>query len=246
MEREQRYWIKELCLYVSDRQSLLAGEWLTDAIINCAQTLLKRSYPIMGGLQMTTLGNTLAYTIERGEFVQILNIRQNHWITVTNIGCSANHYNIYDSIPSGDIPLRAIQQICSIIFSDANKIQLNFPAVQSQRGGNDCGLFSIAFAVTLCSGFDPSDLQYDQQFFRSHLMDCIKNRCITPFPCTKQKKKRHQTIPPQVITLFCYYRQPEDGKMVQCDRCDQWFHEECVDIPSNICEIEWSCPTCKK
>ena len=58
-------------LVCSDRQSLLAGEWLTDAIINCAQTLLKRSYPKMGGLQ---LGNTLAHTIERGEFVQIRRI----------------------------------------------------------------------------------------------------------------------------------------------------------------------------
>lgn len=30
---------------LSDKQSLVAGEWLTDAVIDCAQTLLKEHYP---------------------------------------------------------------------------------------------------------------------------------------------------------------------------------------------------------
>lgn len=119
--REQRYWIKELCLYVSDRISITTGEWLTDAVVNCAQKLLKESYPLMGGLQMTTLGETLAYTVETGEFVQIVNMRQNHWITVSNIGCIPNHFNVYDSIPSGDVSLRAKQQICAMFLSDARR-----------------------------------------------------------------------------------------------------------------------------
>lgn len=45
--RSQRYWIKELNLFMSDRWSIRAGEWLTDAVINCSQKLLKQSYPLM-------------------------------------------------------------------------------------------------------------------------------------------------------------------------------------------------------
>ena len=93
----------------SDRQSIVAGEWLTDAVIDAAQVLLKEHFPEMSGLQRTTLGHTLTYAVERGEFVQIVNVRGNHWITVSNIGCQLNHLNFYDSIPHGDISLRALQ-----------------------------------------------------------------------------------------------------------------------------------------
>ena len=67
-----------MMLFVSDRQSLTAGEWLTERVINCAQKFLKSQYShIIGGLEMTTMGNTLTYSIEKGEFVHIFNVRNN-------------------------------------------------------------------------------------------------------------------------------------------------------------------------
>ena len=57
-----RYWLwksaasTSAILFVSDHMSIMAGEWLTDAVINCAQNLLKEKYPLIGSLQMTTLG----------------------------------------------------------------------------------------------------------------------------------------------------------------------------------------------
>ena len=39
--------------------------------IDDAQVLLKEHFPEMGGLQRTTLGHTLTYAVERGEFVQL-------------------------------------------------------------------------------------------------------------------------------------------------------------------------------
>lgn len=138
-QRKQRYWIKEpeFTLYVSDRLSIVYGEWLTDAVINCAQRLLKECYPLMGGLQPTTFGATLSYTVETGEFVQVIIVRGSHWITVSNIGCEPNSINIFDSIPYGDLSSRAREQIAALMFSDAKDIILKFPSVQC---GNDCGL----------------------------------------------------------------------------------------------------------
>ena len=46
-------------LFVADRQSIVAGEWLTDAVIDAAQVLFKEHFPEMDGLQRTTLGHTL-------------------------------------------------------------------------------------------------------------------------------------------------------------------------------------------
>ena len=112
----------------------------------------------------------------------------NHWITVTNIGCISSHIKVYDSIPSGNISSRAIQEICAMIFSDAKEITLNFPPVQSQRGGSDCGLFAIAFATTLCTGFDPVHLLYNQHRTASTKdaslnfhAQCLKDSVYSPF-----------------------------------------------------------------
>lgn len=246
VRREQRYWIKEFGLFVSDRLSLVSGDWLTDGIINCAQRLLKERYPLMGGLQHTSLGDTLSYTIERGEFIQIINIRGNHWVTVSNIGSQPNCYNIYDSMCYGDLSSRAKKQICALIFSDSNEITLNFPSVQLQKGASDCGLFSVAYATTLCTGFDPVDLKYNQEFFRTHLFECIQKKFITPFPCEMLTKKRQPQNIVQVVPLHCVCRQPEEGRMAQCDMCGRWYHEECVKLPDNVENIEWFCARCKQ
>jgi len=37
-------------------------------------SLLKNAYPHIGGLQSMTLAETLAFEMEKGEFVQILNV----------------------------------------------------------------------------------------------------------------------------------------------------------------------------
>ena len=54
-----------------------------DDVINAGIKLLEMSYPAMGGLQSTVLGETLSFNVCRGNFVQILNVARNHWITVS-------------------------------------------------------------------------------------------------------------------------------------------------------------------
>ena len=87
-----------------------------DSTINAVQTLLQKAYPIVGGLQHTTVAETLAFNIQRGKFVQILNVSGYHWITVSNIHCKPGTVAIYDSMPSGDVPRRTKEQIAAILF----------------------------------------------------------------------------------------------------------------------------------
>ncbi|XP_053691700.1 uncharacterized protein LOC128740196 [Sabethes cyaneus] len=37
---------------------------------------------------------------------------------------------------------------------------------------------------------------------------------------------------------------PDDGKMVNCDKCHQWFHFECVGVNESESERDWSCVQC--
>ena len=65
--------------------------------------------PYAEGLQDTLLQQNLSWDVPTGEFVQILHIEVNHWITISNInvsdtpGFSANTVNVYDSLYKGII-----------------------------------------------------------------------------------------------------------------------------------------------
>ena len=70
---QETSWILDLGLDSSDEKILLSStSWLTDTIINAAQTLLKNKYPAVRGLQDVSHGLNMSFSIERGEFVQIL------------------------------------------------------------------------------------------------------------------------------------------------------------------------------
>uniref|UniRef100_A0A1X7TST8 Ubiquitin-like protease family profile domain-containing protein n=1 Tax=Amphimedon queenslandica TaxID=400682 RepID=A0A1X7TST8_AMPQE len=67
------------------------------------------------------------------------------------------------------IPLRAKEQIASLIFCDNKEINIDIPDVQKQQRGSDCGLFALAFTTSLCANNSPSEISYIQCQFRSHL-----------------------------------------------------------------------------
>ncbi|KAJ6648775.1 Transcription initiation factor TFIID subunit 3 [Pseudolycoriella hygida] len=44
----------------------------------------------------------------------------------------------------------------------------------------------------------------------------------------------------------CQLCKGEDSNdMVQCDRCDLWYHFGCVGVTGDIAQVEWICDKCK-
>ena len=208
--------------------------------------MLKESFPHMEGLQPTILEETLGFSIAMGDFVQVLHVSNSHWLTVANIGYPKGHVNVYDSIPSGDIPGRTKMQIAAILCTEEQNITVHFPVVQSQKGGSDCGLFALAFAATLCVGENPAQVNYIQHKLRNHLFDCLENRTIRNFPQLQRKKKAH-LLGHSIIPVFCSCRQPASGTMICCSTCHEWYHKDCVSAPAAAWKKTsylWSCPMC--
>ena len=58
--------------------------------------------------------------------------------------------------------------------------------MQQQQGTVDCGLFTIAYAVSLATGKDPARIKFKQQCIRSFFVDCVKKRHIDTFPTEKE------------------------------------------------------------
>ena len=96
------------------------------------------------------LANTLSLEAQVSEeFVQILNVGQSHWITVSNVGCGPGRVKVFDS-GGKYITHRNREETATILLTEENTITVEFMNVQHQFGVIDCGLFAIAFATEIC------------------------------------------------------------------------------------------------
>ena len=138
----------------SYQDALAKNGWLTDNIIDEAQSLLKRQYPHLNGLQSVLLGLTLSYAIQTEEFIQVLHTGHGHWVTVSTIGCREGEINVYDSLPPAPTP-HMMNQIAALLATPKATIKMRYMETQMQCGSADCGIFAIAFAATLATGEQP-------------------------------------------------------------------------------------------
>ena len=78
--------IEETPLFIEDRDTLVNGAWLNNGLINAAQTLIKIQHPNMAELQNILLQQVGCFNVlGKKQFVQLLHVNKNHWITVSNV-----------------------------------------------------------------------------------------------------------------------------------------------------------------
>ena len=98
--------------------------------------------------------------IQQGELsMQILNVANSQWVTISTIRCEAGTVNVYDS-GEKHISYRNKDQVTSLLFTERSTIKIKFINVQIQYGSSDSGLFAVAFATSLCEGIDPTTCIY--------------------------------------------------------------------------------------
>ena len=76
---------------------------LTDLTIDKCQKKFKNQFHTKYGLQDTVLGQKLMSKEQKGEFVQILQNGNYHWVVVSNINFSKDEINYYDILFHGKI-----------------------------------------------------------------------------------------------------------------------------------------------
>ena len=250
-------WKKSLTLTNEDRKQLLSGGWLTASHISAAHLLLKCAFPKQSGLCDTNyLADKFIWSSSNQAFVQVIHVSSNHWACLSNVFCEdQNIVDLFDSMP-GDVGSTTKEQAATILHCEATSFTIRVVNVQRQEGGDSCGLFAAAFAYDLCNGKDPFLLTYNESRLRPHLQRCFHQETITEFPRSMchPSRRRKRILSEVTIRVYCTCRYPDidvtthRGNMACCSACDQWFHEDCEEIPEDVFTkaIDWFCSECNK
>ena len=97
----------------------------------------------------------------------------------STFGCGSD-VKVFDSVyTSVD---KDTKTVIAGLFQSSERLKI--AALQKQRGGDDCGLFAIAVATALSFGVDPSEVAFQQDAMRPHLVKCFEDGLMTLFPTT--------------------------------------------------------------
>ena len=113
----------------------------------------------------------------------------NHWLCLTNINPNSHGvWLIYDSLCTADTNFCDLKPVFAKLRPYLKESKLPFivetvtlPLVQRQFGSNDCGLFALAYAQTLCELKDPGKHMYNQLMMRYGFNECMKDSECWPF-----------------------------------------------------------------
>ena len=160
---------------------------------------------------------------------------------------------LYDSAFSGRTSEELDIQLALLYANNASSLHVNVVPIQQQRGGSDCGLFAAAVCTVLASGGNPANIRWRQASMQRHLMKCIETENLTPFPTIGRSNTQvepelssHQTTS-LVIEIWCVCKLPQFAynNMIECSKCQKWFHKPCVGLPDdNSKVVRFPCPIC--
>ena len=169
----EEQWLQvEKCILTSSHWMLLIeGKRFNDHHINFAQCLLRKQFTAVSGLQLTLLqGKKQPVKIKSVMQIVYLSNRL-HWCVASTISCPKNEVKIYDSVFSS--PDSELRSVCLNLFDIAKKLKLIYEPVQKQEGGDDCGVFSIAFATALAHHQNPVHVRFVQSTMRPHYCSAL-------------------------------------------------------------------------
>ena len=126
----------------------------------------------------------------------------NHWLQSF---CSNKEVKVCDTLRTSlrsslsRITKKCMKSLYRLFVDETGKLVVSIVPVQKQNGGYNCGLFAIAFAAAILDGKSPEDEYFDVSKMRHHLIYCLVNETLIPFP---KVDKRPRTDSREIIKLF--------------------------------------------
>jgi len=161
-----------------DKDIIVRGEWLTDMHMEHFDYLVRTysNYRPVETWRIQCL-DTIQSVPEDKKHIQILHsssaLSDGHWV------CSyydTKRIFIYDSLNNKKLH-KHHEQFLRRLFPTYNfeNNPVRFPTVQYQPNGNDCGVFAIAFAISLLFNIKPETVKYNHSLMRLHLVKILES-----------------------------------------------------------------------
>ena len=152
---------------------------LSDESIDLAQQLLKKQFPIVGGLHGIALSEHYDLNVVKKDkpFIQILYNGSVHWICLFNSDKYRSEINtcyILDTLSRGKITKNVEKKICALLLCKEPVIKVVINSVQQQGNGVDCGVFAAAYGTPVAFGENPLLCTYNVPLMRQHLVNCLE------------------------------------------------------------------------
>ena len=161
---------------------------------------------------------------------------------------SADDVYLFDSCFNGQLTASAELQIVQMyrpLISQQGLLVTVMPIQQQGPGSNNCGLFSIAAAYHAAKGDNIKTITFKENRMRLHLIQCFEHQKFTAFSKARQIGDfRRPELQHITITVFCPCQRPYSfDKMIQCDKCDTWYHYRCAKVKEDPLD-DWFCSSC--
>ena len=245
-------WKKYGCyvLTTMHKAHLVRGNLLDDIHMGAAQALLKEQFPDIGGFRNTLLQySDSVEPINNFQILQVIHVRlgyTDHWIVMSTVGCGESEVDLYDSLQcSPSVETQIV--IAKYIRSQSKSVKIKVINVATQKGNTDCGLYAVAMMTSIAYKEDPVNVVYSQADLRIHLQQCFEKGFLEKFPISKKRRLNRRITKEVVCDIYCTCRlpEPDDGsEMIQCDRCNEWYHVKCVDLDLKLTDDDWFCAKC--
>jgi len=210
---QSTHWIARLNLSQSDRKVLIRDQWLNDWLIDGINRMVA-NYIGSDAAQSTLLVQISdRFMAAATETVQIIH-DSNHWITTTCIG---GRVFVADSLQRS-LSAYVVQQIkhcCTLRVSTPTVnfwwIWFTVKISTTEAYGlqsYDCSVFAATFAFEWANGNMDLCCTFDVCRMRQHMMECLENDNIIPFPKVAQSETNEKLMDMilfyKYLSIFCF------------------------------------------
>ena len=174
-------------------------------------------------------------------FVQVIHVTGNRWVCASNLISPPGTVYVYDSLPPSSINCPTLHKQRAVIVKSIDfAFTIKHISVQCQFGGNDCGVFAIAFATSLCMGVYPYMLKCMQTQTRAQLLRGLESGYLSPSTLLgKHTDQEGNICCTQLRYQYFVCRLPWSKNdreyithrpLVQRLLCMEWHHQICCNI----------------
>ena len=161
-----------------------SNAWLNGKIMDASQILICKALGTQDYQSVLNCQKRVKpYRVVTGEYIKLLHNGINHWFLSF---CSNSRVQVCDSLNSTltRTSRKSIQSLYKNVGqkNDSGNVRVTFWPVQKQPDGHNCGLFAVAFAAEILSGKSPIEAVFDVAQMRDHLIFCLEQGALTPFP----------------------------------------------------------------